>query len=241
MLLLLSWILCSLSSGASIITRDSLVASGNFSVLVDLSHLGVLLAKHISHLGEFLLHRIFRLHSALLLAVVAVIHTSIRSVGLIAIVLHGVILSILVLGHLSFVLRGHHGGDLGLSGGNHGFSSVEFLDRLNFRERSESLLVITEALLGSIWRRIRSIESIRGAGNRSGVVGINNGEAHTHNISEFSRGGLISFKTRRKVDVAITQAIITFIGASRSLIWSFNLAEALFIKSWKRIRSEFNN
>jgi len=107
LLLLLSWVLCSLGSSASVVTSDSLVLSSHFSVLVDFSHLGVLLAKNVSHLGEFLLHLILRFVSALLLAVVAVVHTSVWSIGLIAIVLHGVVLSIFVLSNLGIILGSH--------------------------------------------------------------------------------------------------------------------------------------
>jgi len=81
---------------------------------------------------------------------------------------------------------------------------VELLDGLDFRERSELLFVIAEALFLGLWGRIGSIESIRSAGNTSCVVGIDNGEAHTKNIFEISRGGLVRFKTRSEVDMTIT-------------------------------------
>jgi hypothetical protein len=112
---------------------------------------------------------------------------------------------------------------------------------LDLGERSESFLVIAEALFSSIRGRIGSFEGIRGAGNGSGVVGINDCEAHTHNIEETSWSILIGFKARREINMTITQAVITFISTSSGFIRGCNLAEALLVVTGKRIRSEFNN
>lgn len=87
---------------------------------------------------------------------------------------------------------------------------------------------------------VGSLEGVGGAGDGTGVVGVNQGEVIAENIKEASWGLVIIQVSASEVNVTVAEAVIAFIGTSGGLVWWLDFAEALLVEAWHRVSSELN-